>query len=95
MITLLMNNTRFLPASAITAIRNPSASLLMKWCATVSPVSYTHLDVYKRQDFQSTGIFYRYACQLTQRRRRAVIFHDNAIQQAGRSTTRAYFTSFP
>lgn len=36
MITLLMNNTRFLPASAITAIRNPFASLLMKWCATVS-----------------------------------------------------------
>lgn len=34
--TLLMNNTRFLPASAITAIRNPFASLLMKWCATVS-----------------------------------------------------------
>ena len=31
-----MNNTRFLPASAITAIRNPFASLLMKWCATVS-----------------------------------------------------------
>ncbi len=25
-----------LPASAITAIRNPFASLLMKWCATVS-----------------------------------------------------------
>ena len=36
MITLLMNNTRFLPASAITVIRNPFASLLMKWCATVS-----------------------------------------------------------
>ena len=37
MITLLMNNTRFLPASAITAIRNPFASLLMNWCATGIP----------------------------------------------------------
>lgn len=28
------DNTRSPPASATTAIRNPSVSLLMKWCAT-------------------------------------------------------------
>ncbi|SUG74168.1 methionine aminopeptidase [Salmonella enterica subsp. enterica] len=33
-ITSLTNNTRSPPASATTAIRNPSVSLLMKWCAT-------------------------------------------------------------
>lgn len=33
-ITSLTNNTRSPPASAITVIRNPSVSLLMKWCAT-------------------------------------------------------------
>lgn len=33
-ITSLTNNTRSPPASATTVIRNPSVSLLMKWCAT-------------------------------------------------------------
>ncbi len=36
MITLLMNNTRFLPCLGYHGYANPFASQLMKWCATVS-----------------------------------------------------------
>ena len=69
-------------ADTLATLFNPVVGTILSWPREVEPVSYTHLDVYKRQITKAKNLEYIFSRR-----------HDEVIAPIGKNITKACFAN--